>query len=115
MAQQLEGKLVKGQYKRIHRNCAIYFLLIVSRWWFELCPIVSPLFGEDVQFDEHINHQPVIVFCWHQVMISSRDPHGVKHWCEVFIDEHVVDGRLLEVVHDRAHQKFGHVALAFAW
>ena len=29
MAQQLEGKLVEGPYKPIHRNCAIYFLLTV--------------------------------------------------------------------------------------
>ena len=29
MAQQLKNKLVKGPYKPIHRNCAIYFLLTV--------------------------------------------------------------------------------------
>ena len=44
MAQQLKGKLVKGPYKPIHRNCAIYFLLTVPGtlnnqfsmdvWWF---------------------------------------------------------------------------------
>ena len=32
MAQQLEGKLVKGPYKPIHRNCAIYFLLTVLQF-----------------------------------------------------------------------------------
>ena len=47
MAQQLKGKLVKGPYKQIHRNCAIYFFFIVSRClnrvWVGYFPQIFPV------------------------------------------------------------------------